>query len=108
MPKKKKEEKAPNELMLTLAIEKSKLNREKSLILLDKGMLLYFSFLFIAVLGFVNEYIDVNLLNGLVLMSFGVLIVAITPYIVVMHKEEQKLSELFNSFRGGGKRAKKK
>jgi len=89
------------ELIVTVELEKSKLNREKALILVDKGLLLYFSFLFIAVLGFLNGYIDVRVLNTMVLMSFGVLIVAITPYLITMRKEESRLDDLLSKLKGG-------
>jgi hypothetical protein len=89
------------EMALSLEIEKSKLQREKSLLLIDKGLLLYFSFLFIGVIGFLNHYVSTNVLNMLVIMSFGVLGIAIAPYIVTMRKEEAKLDELLREIRGG-------
>lgn len=90
-----------NEMALSLEIEKSKIQREKSLLLIDKGLLLYFSFLFIGVLGFLNHYVDTNVLNMMVIMSFVVLGVAIAPYLVTMHKEEKKLCELLKEIKGG-------
>ncbi|MBN2454195.1 hypothetical protein JXB11_01480 [Candidatus Woesearchaeota archaeon] len=89
------------DMVLALEIEKSKINREKSILLIDKGLLLYFAFLFTAVLGFLNGYVTVNILNLLVIMSFGVLAVAITPYLITMHKEEQRLNTFIRSLRGG-------
>ncbi|MFH1182627.1 MAG: hypothetical protein V1702_06740 [Candidatus Woesearchaeota archaeon] len=89
------------EMALSLEIEKSKIQREKSLLLIDKGLLLYFSFLFIGVIGFLNHYVTTNVLNMMVIMSFGVLGIAIWPYIVTMHKEEKKLDEMLREIRGG-------
>jgi hypothetical protein len=90
-----------NPMALSLEIEKSKIEREKSLLLIDKGLLLYFSFLFVGIIGFLNHYVSTNVLNMLVIMSFAVLGIAIAPYIVTMHKEEIRLNELLKSIKGG-------
>ncbi len=94
-----------NPLLITLEVEKSKINREKSVLVLDKAMMLYFIFLFIAVIGFINGYIQVKVLNTLIVMSFGVLVIGIIPYWITMRKEEQRLdaliSEVKKSARGG-------
>jgi hypothetical protein len=90
-----------NEMALSLEIEKSKIQREKSLLLIDKGLLLYFSFLFVGIIGFLNHYVSTTVLNMLVIMSFAVLGIAIAPYIVTMQKEENRLNELLKSIRGG-------
>lgn len=81
-----------DELRTFVELERSKLNREKSHLLLDKSMLLYFSFLFVGVIGFINNYINFQFLNILVLMSFAVLIIGVIPYILTMHKEGTKLN----------------
>lgn len=83
-----------NTLLISLEMEKSKLNREKSVLVLDKALLLYFSFIFIGVIGFINGLIKADILNLLVMMSFGVLIVGIAPYWITMRKEEKRLDEL--------------
>ena len=98
------------ELRTFIELEKSKLNREKSHLLLDKSMLLYFSFLFVGVIGFINDYINFQFLNVLVLMSFAVLIIGVIPYIMTMHKEGIKLNVMLldletSNRRRGGKRA---
>lgn len=85
-----------NGILVNLELEKSKLNREKSILVLDKAMLLYFSFLFIGVIGFVNGYMTVQVLNMLVLMSFGVLVIGIAPYWITMRKEEKNLEALIS------------
>ena len=41
-----------NSMVVALEIERSKLNREKSLLVLDKSIILYMTFLFVAILGF--------------------------------------------------------
>ena len=82
------------DMLLQLEIEKSKLNREKSLLLLDKSLLMYFAFLIIGVVGFVNNYLDVRYLNIMIALSFGVLAVGLVPYMLTMSREEKKLNSL--------------
>ena len=94
------------DMLLQLEIEKSKLNREKSLLLLDKSLLMYFAFLIIGVVGFVNNYLDVRYLNIMIALSFGVLAVGLVPYMLTMSREEKKLNALIMNFRssnGNGK-----
>lgn len=88
------------ELLLSLEIEKSKLNREKSLLLLDKSLLMYFAFLIIGVVGFINKYLDARFLNVMIVMSFGVLAVGLVPYMMTMGREEKKLNALIDAYRG--------
>ena len=96
-------------MVLSLEIEKSKLNREKSLLLLDKSLLLYFAFLIIAVVGFVNKYLTTTTMNYLILMSFGVLAVGLVPYMMTMSKEEKKLNMLIGLYqKKGGNRSRRK
>ena len=100
------------EMKMTLEIERSKLNRQKALILFDKAILLYFSFLFVGVIGFINGYLSVAALNVMVIMSFGVLVLGIIPYTITMHREEMKLDAMLQNSgiqgRENGKRGKKR
>ena len=89
-----------NELLLRLEIEESKLNREKSLLLLDKSLLMYFAFIIIGVVGFINKYLDARYLNIMIVLSFGVLAVGFVPYILTMSREEKKLNVLIANVRG--------
>ena len=90
-----------DDMLLQLEIEKSKLNREKSLLLLDKSLLMYFAFLIIGVIGFVNKYLDARYLNIMIMLSFGVLAVGLVPYMLTMSREEKKLNSLIVNFRNG-------
>ncbi|MBI2664360.1 hypothetical protein HYX10_03390 [Candidatus Woesearchaeota archaeon] len=94
--------KRPSELHVRMVIEYSRMNREKSLLVLDKSLLMYFSFLFVGVVGFVTGYFDENFLNVMVILSFGVLAVGIIPYLVTMHKEEKRIKTLIKKY-GFGK-----
>ncbi|MEM3690759.1 MAG: hypothetical protein QXZ40_03485, partial [Candidatus Micrarchaeia archaeon] len=60
--------------IVDVQLEKSRLNREKSINLLNKGILLYFSFTFLALVGFVNNYIGYSLLNLLIIMGLCTLL----------------------------------
>jgi uncharacterized membrane protein (DUF485 family) len=82
------------------------MNREKSLLVLDKALLLYFSFIFVGVIGFISGYLTVILLNTLIILSFGVLVVGVLPYLVTMTREEKRLKELINQEGRGGTHAK--
>jgi hypothetical protein len=83
-----------NKQVIDLEVEKSRLNREKSMLVMNKSLILYFCFMFVAVLGFINGYIDRTLLNVLIVMGLCVLIIGTVPYVKTMHSEEQRLDEL--------------
>ena len=80
--------------VIDLEIEKSRLNREKSMLVMNKSLILYFCFMFVAVLGFINGYITRTLLNVLIIMGLAVLIIGTVPYVKTMHSEEQRLNGL--------------
>jgi uncharacterized membrane protein (Fun14 family) len=80
--------------VIDLEVEKSRLNREKSILVMNKSLILYFAFMFVAVLGFINGYITRTLLNVLIVMGLCVLIIGTVPYVKTMHSEEQRLNSL--------------
>lgn len=80
--------------VIELEVEKSRLNREKSILVMNKSLILYFSFMFVAVLGFINNYISRILLDVLIIMGLCVLIIGTVPYIRTMHAEEKRLDDL--------------
>ena len=80
--------------VIDLEVEKSRLNREKSMLVMNKSLILYFAFMFVAVLGFINGYINRTLLNVLVVMGLCVLIIGTIPYVRTMHSEEIRLNGL--------------
>ncbi len=93
-------------ILVSLEVERSKLNREKSRLVLDKALMLYFSFLIVGVIGFINGFITARMLNMLVILSFGVLFIGILPYVMSMRKEEKYFDEMINSYKNrGGKNA---
>ena len=85
--------------VIDLEVEKSRLNREKSMLVMNKGLILYFAFMFIAVIGFINGYLNQTLLNVLIVMGLLVLIIGTVPYIKTMHEEEERLNALISELR---------
>ena len=85
--------------IIDLEVEKSRLNREKSMLVMNKGLILYFAFMFIAVIGFINDYLNQTLLNVLIVMGLLVLIIGTVPYVKTMHEEEERLNSLIAELR---------
>ena len=86
-------------IRLSLEIEQSKLNREKSLLMLDKSLLMYFAFLIVGIVGFINKYLTVMSLNIVVILSFCVLASGLIPYMITMNREETRLNVLLSNYR---------
>jgi hypothetical protein len=87
-------EKIMEKEVILLEVEKSRLNREKSMLVMNKSLILYFVFMFVAVLGFINGYVTRTLLNVLIVMGLSVLIIGTVPYVKTMHEEERRLNDL--------------
>jgi len=85
-------------IRFSLELEQSKLNREKSLLMLDKSLLMYFAFLVVGIIGFINHYITVRYLNLVIVLSFCVLASGLIPYMITMYREEKRLSALLSSY----------
>jgi hypothetical protein len=64
------------------------------MLVMNKSLILYFVFMFVAVLGFINGYINRTLLNVLIVMGLCVLIIGTVPYVKTMHAEERRLNDL--------------
>ncbi len=85
-----------NKEVIHLEVEKSRLNREKSMLVMNKALILYFVFMFVAVLGFINKYIGRGMLNALIIMGLCVLVIGTIPYVRTMHQEEKRLNDLIH------------
>jgi hypothetical protein len=83
-----------DEMIINLKLELSRLNRDKSHLVLDKSLMLYFVFLFVGVLGFVNGYLSGTFLQILVYFGICVLVIGLVPYVMTMKKESDKMNEL--------------
>lgn len=90
--------------LINIELEKSKLNREKSMLILNKALFLYFLFLFIGVMGFINDYLSAAYLNVLIILALVALVVGTFPYINTMRKEERNLNRLILDLKKGGKK----
>jgi len=84
MPKK-----SENEEITYLELEKSRINREKAKIVVNMGLILYFGFLIVGIIGFALEYIDSLMLNVMVISGIVILIVSTLPYLIIIHNEEK-------------------
>lgn len=79
---------------IDLKIERSKLNRERSILILDKGLLLFLGFLLIGVIGYLNKMINQMTLNILIVAGLCVLMISIIPYSSIAKKSEKELEEI--------------
>lgn len=80
--------------VIYLEIEKSKINREKSKLVLNKSLALYIAFMLVGMVGFAFDYIDSLLLNILVITGIVVLIIGTVPYLLLTHKEEKNINDI--------------
>jgi hypothetical protein len=85
---------------IALIIEKSKINRERATMILEKGLLLFFAFLVFAVIAMQNEMINKGLFNLLVIASVCVLMLSVTPYIKISKTEEKKIDDILRELTG--------
>ncbi|MEM4267654.1 MAG: hypothetical protein QXK37_02375 [Candidatus Woesearchaeota archaeon] len=82
---------------IMLSIERAKLRREQTMIILNKGLLLFFAFLVFAVILYMNYLINQTLFNLLVVAGIIVLGIAIVPYMNAVKEEEKKIESLISS-----------
>ncbi len=82
-----------------LEIEKSRINREKSKLVLDKSLMLYFTFMVVGIIGFAFEFINSFLLNVLVICGIIILIAGTIPYVIIIQKEEKRINEFLKELK---------
>ncbi len=90
--------------ILQLELEKVKRDSDKATVVLDKGLLLYFAFLLVAVLGYVNGFVNTALLNGIIIIGFAILVVVLVSYVRTTKREQVMINQLINKLklkRGG-------
>jgi len=85
--------------IIEVEVEKSRLNREKAMLVLNKSLFIYFCFLFVGIIGFINAYVSKTLLNALIVVGLIVLIVGTVPYVQTMKEEEKKLNSIIENLR---------
>jgi hypothetical protein len=82
-----------------LEIEKSRINREKAAIVLNKSLFLYVLFMLVGIVGFASNYIDSMMLNSLIIAGIVILIVGTLPYLAITHKEEKKINDFLKQLK---------
>ncbi|MBU0615516.1 MAG: hypothetical protein KJ601_05460 [Nanoarchaeota archaeon] len=82
-----------------LEIEESRIEREKAQTVLNKGFMIYLSFLLIGIVGFVSDYITSSLLNLFVIMGLLILVVSTMPYLTAISREEKVIKNLLKELR---------
>ncbi len=79
-------------MVFEIELELSKLKREKSVIVLNKAIFLYFFFIFFAVISLLTGF--VAFFNLLVVMGLLSVIIGSIPYINTMYSEEKNLKDM--------------
>ena len=79
--------------IIMLRIEKMKLERDKSLLILGSSIILFFAFIVVSIIGLINGLITRTQLNLLVFFGFIALIVGVVPYMRFVIKEEKSLEK---------------
>jgi len=77
-----------------LEVEKSRIQREKAAIVLNKSIVMFLSFFIAGIIGFAFDYINSLLLNALVVAGIIVLLMGSIPYMIITSKEERKINKL--------------
>ncbi len=95
IPKRKVSEVEKNAILLR--IELSKIRREKADTLLNKGVILYFGFLTIALIGLFKGFFNNTSLTATVLLGLLIMIFAAWEYATTIDKEEKELEEELNN-----------
>jgi|TARA_Y100000310_G_scaffold326003_2_gene390317 predicted branched-subunit amino acid permease len=85
--------------IIELEIKKSDIRREKSKLVLDKCIWLYFLFMIIGVLGFIYGYVNTKMLNFMIVASFIILIIGTLPYVRTISQEEKLIDEMIKKLK---------
>jgi len=84
--------------MIFILIEKSKIEREFSMTILNKGFLIFFAFILVAYFVRLYDIIPELYINALFFLGVLVLIFSMVLYHSVIKKEKSTLNELLESF----------
>jgi len=91
-----KEKESLDSKLLELKIESLRIKREHTLTVFYQSLFIYSSFMFVAVIGFVNRYLNSSALSILLLIAILSLIVGVVPYTIMILKEEKEILKLYN------------
>lgn len=84
-------------MVYEIELELSKLKREKSVIVLNKAIFMYFFFIFLAVVSLLTGF--TNFFNILVILGLSSIIIGSIPYVRTMYTEEEKLKDMIEKLR---------
>jgi hypothetical protein len=84
--------------LLTITIEKSRIQRERSMAIFDKGIMIFFGFLIVAYMNNIHHFLSDMFVNVLFFFAILVLIISIAAYQTVIKKEEKYLDELLEGY----------
>ncbi len=84
--------------LLFILIERSKVQRESSMSIVNKGFMIFFVFLAIVYFGKLNNLVSQAYINILFGLGIGVLIFSIVSYYSVVRREEKILNRLLESY----------
>ena len=84
--------------LIFILVERSKIQRERSVTILNKGFLVFFAFIIIAILSRLYEIVDQLFINILFVFGIAVITIAMLAYQTAIKKEEQTLDGIFDYF----------
>jgi hypothetical protein len=79
---------------ISLRIELSKLQREEAILILNKSIFLFFAFLAIGFVGYINGFLSNVMLNFFIIVAAIALVIGILPYSTAAKKEQKALKKL--------------
>ena len=80
--------------IILLRTELSKVRRDKADMILNKGVMMYFGFLIIAVVGLLNGYVNFQSLEVIVILGILAILLPVWVYTDTMAKEERELEDM--------------
>jgi len=96
LPKRKLSE-MEREVILIL-IEKSKIQREQSMTILNKGFLIFVAFIILAYLSRLTNFLSESYISILFIFGIIILIISMMTYQSAINKEKKILDSLLDSF----------
>ena len=92
--------KKDKEILLTIIeVERMKIDRQKAVVSLDKSLFIYFTFLFVAIFGFLNGIASLQMLNLLVVLGILLLILGSIPYFRYTVRQRKTFDKLISSLK---------
>lgn len=85
-------------VLCRLKLEESKLHMNNSVNVFEKSILIYFLFLAVGVIGFINNFASLNMLYAIVLSGMVVLFIGLIPYIKSTNEHSLFLENMIHSF----------